>query len=115
MDSSTSMPGEMGGMPAGAPPPAGGQGDVMLSIPKAAFDAMHQVVMQLADGLNQLAQSVNAQRSEVESPSEDLGEMPMGEAGGMSAAKKPAGGKPSMDEDEEFLKSLMAEGNSKSR
>jgi hypothetical protein len=105
----------MGGMPPeGAGMPAG-QGDVMLSIPKAEFDMLHQIVMQLADGLNQLAQSVNAQGPQVQSPAEEAGEMPIG---GGAPAKAPAGpskGGPSSSEDDEFLKSLMAEGNSKSR
>jgi len=114
MESSPSMPGEMGGMPPeGAGMPAG-QGDVMLSIPKAEFDMLHQIVMQLADGLNQLAQSVNAKGPQVQSPAEEATEMPMGEPAKVAARP----GKPApatSADDEEFLKSLMAEGNSKSR
>jgi len=119
MDSSTSMPGEMGGMPPeGAGMPMG-QGDVMLSIPKAEFDMLHQIVMQLADGLNQMAQSLNAQGPQMQPPAgESAGmSMPMeGAAPQAKVASRPkAGGASASSADDEFLKSLMAEGNSKSR
>jgi len=99
--------------PVGAPPagPGGPGGDVMISLPKAAFDAMHQIVMQLSSGLDQLAKDVNKQAAGGAGmpPMEEE----MGEPGGMS--EKPAGGAGSSPEDEEFLRSMMEEGNSKTR
>lgn len=105
MEGSPAMPGEMG---ATAPmkdmaPPAGG--DVMISMPKGAFDAMHQIVVQLSQGLDELAKTVNAQAGGGGSPE-----------GAMEAEKEAAapGGAPS-SEDEEFLKGMMEEGNAKTR
>lgn len=107
MDGSPSMPGEMGATaPMGDMPPAQG-GDVMISMPKTAFDAMHQIVMSLADGLHQLAQNIEGQAAQG-SPASPKGEM---EAQGEEAMPGGAGGA----EDEEFLKSLTEEGNSKTR
>lgn len=109
MEGSPAMPGEMG---ATAPmgnmaPPAGG--DVMINLPKVAFDAMHQIVMQLASGLDQLAKEVNQQAAG--SPPGG-GEMPP-DMGGDMGGNMPLGG--AAPEDEEFLRSMMEEGNSKSR
>lgn len=104
MEGSPAMPGEMG---ATAPigdmaPPAGG--DVMISMPKGAFDAMHQIVMQLSQGLDELAKTVNAQAG---------GGSP---AGAMEVEKEAATpGGASTSEDEEFLKGMMEEGNAKTR
>jgi len=92
-------------------PPGGPGGDVMISLPKAAFDTMHQIVMQLASGLDQLAQGVNQQAAGGPPPG---GEMPpdMGGMGGMEGEMPP--GEP-VPEDEEFLRSMMEEGNAKTR
>jgi len=101
-------PSSGGGMPPSAP--AGGESDVMIRLPKAAFDAMHQIIMQLASGMDQLAQGVNQEGGGM--PPE-MGGMPTEMAAGMSQAGAPARGGGSPD-DEEFLRSLMAEGNEKS-
>ena len=68
MPSDTSMPPSEGPTP--TPSPAGAPGDmqqpqdggsVMMQLPKEAFDAIHQLVMQLAGALDQAAQTVNGQ------------------------------------------------------
>jgi len=111
MMGSPAMPGEMGvsASMSEMPPPTGG--DVMISMPKAAFDAMQQIVMQLSQGLNELSKSVNSQagnpspEGEMEyEEGEEEGEENEDEAMGMAAKK-----------DEEFLKGMMAEGNMKTR
>ena len=94
-------------MPPGGP--GGPGGDVMLSIPKADFDMLHQIVMQLASGLDQLAKDVSQQAAG--SPPGG-GEMPSGMGGDMGGDMPPGGAAPA---DEEFLRSMMEEGNSKSR
>lgn len=78
--------------------PAGDQGSVMVNMPKAAFDAIHQLVTQLAQGLDQLKQGVEAQAQggAAEAPT------------AAPAAPAPAGGP---QNDEEFLKGLAQEGN----
>lgn len=96
-------PGEPGG------PGGPGGGDVMISLPKAAFDTLHQIVMQLASGLDQLAKEVNQQAAGAPPGG---GEIPP-DMGGEMGGEMPSGG--TAPEDEEFLKSMMEEGNSKSR
>ena len=53
-----------------APPaPQGGDGgSVMISMPKEAFDAIHQLITQLASGVENLAQSVGEQAGGAEQP-----------------------------------------------
>lgn len=84
--------------PAGMPAPGGAAsgGNVTISMPKAEFDAMHAIVMQLATALNQL-------KSNVDQPAG--GPVPVGMA---SEPKPMEGGEPS---DEDFLKGLAEEGN----
>ena len=104
MEGAPAMPGEMGATaPMGDMPPAQG-GDVMISMPKAAFDAMQQIVQSLAQGLAQLQRDVEGQAKGM--PSQ----------GAMEAKKEASmpGGAPA-PEDEEFLKSMMEEGNAKTR
>ena len=107
MMGATAMPGEMGVSASmeKMPPPAGG--DVMISMPKTAFDAMQQIVMQLSQGLNELAKSVNSQAGNPEGEMEYEEGKEEGEEEGedMGMAKK----------DEEFLKGMMEEGNMKTR
>lgn len=100
-------------MPPGGPamPPGAPGADVMITIPKGAFDAMHQIVMQLASGLDQLAQGISQQ--EAGAPPGGEGMPPdMGGMGGMEGEMPP--GEP-LPEDEEFLRSMMEEGNAKTR
>lgn len=105
------MPPEMSadmppGMPPGAGPnmPPGGDGEVMMSIPRSAFEQLHQIVKQLATGLDELAagMGIDGAGAPPAGPS-----MPpeMGEEGMEGAS----------EEDEEFLRSLMEEGNAKAR
>jgi hypothetical protein len=84
---------------AGAP---AGDGSVMISMPKAAFDAIHQLIVQLAQGVDSLAQGVNQQAAGAgEAPA---GEMPpAGTAGGASSGGSPA--------DEDFLKGIAEAGS----
>lgn len=98
-------PGEMGvsASMSEMPPPAGG--DVMISMPKAAFDAMQQIVMQLSQGLNELAKGVNAQAG-AQPPSGEM-EYEEGEEEGEEEGAE--------NEDEAFLKGMMEEGNMKTR
>lgn len=97
------MPGEMGVSASmnEMPPPTGG--DVMISMPKAAFDAMQQIVMQLSQGLNELAKSVNSQAGNPEGEMEYKEGEEEGEEEGAE------------NEDEAFLKGMMEEGNMKTR
>jgi hypothetical protein len=76
---------------AGAP---AGDGSVMISMPKVAFDAIHQLISQLASGVDSLAQNVNQQASTSEMP---------------SAA--PASPEPTAPADEDFLKGIAQEGS----
>ena len=80
--------------------PAGG-GDVMISMPRAAFTAIRTLVSQLAQGLDQLEQSVSQQEAQA--------------GGGAPEAGPAAGGAPAPgaepDADEAFLKSLAEEGS----
>lgn len=75
--------GQMGGAPS-APAP-GGDGSVMMQMPKAAFDAIHQLVVQLASALDAAAGQVNDQKAQAEG-----GAPAAPAAGGM--AMPPAGG-----------------------
>jgi len=100
-----------GGMPPSAPAdPMGGGSDVEIRLPKSAFDAMHQIIMQLAAGMDELAQGIGQQGGGM--PPE-MGGMPTEMGAGMPPKGGPAVGAGGSPEDEEFLKSLMAEGNGK--
>lgn len=81
----------------GAPAPA--DNNVMISMPKPAFDAMHAIVMQLASGLEQLKKNVDSQNQGAAAP-----KTPAAPA----APADSAAGEPS---DEDFLKGLAEEGN----
>ena len=86
----------------GGSAPSGGQGSVMVTMPKEAFDAIHQLVTQLSQGLDQLKQGVEFQAQE-SSP-----------AGASAPAASPAGApSPSgeSESDEDFLKGLAEEGS----
>jgi len=79
-----------------------GDGSVMISMPKAAFDAIHQLIVQLAQGVDNLAQGVNQQAAGAgEAPA---GEMPPSAPEGGRAA----GGSPA---DEDFLKGIAEAGS----
>jgi len=83
-------------------PMGGGQdGSVMVNMPKAAFDAIHQLVTQLAQGLDQLKQGVEAQAKGGAAPD-------MAAPAPAAPAPQAAGGEQS---DEDFLKGLAEEGS----
>ena len=91
-----------------APPaPQGGDGgSVMISVPKDAFDAIHQLIVQLASGVDNLAQSVGQQAAGAEeAPMPPQGEMP---------PQAPAGA-PQAGPDDEFLNSIAQEGNARTK
>jgi len=103
MEGSPAMPGEMGATAPMVEPPAQG-GDVMISMPKSAFDQMQQIVQALAQGLNELAKSVNGQAQGGASDGAMEAQKEAGMPGGAPAA-----------EDDEFLKGMMEEGNAKTK
>jgi hypothetical protein len=104
MEGAPTNPAEMGATAPMPEAPAQG-GDVMISMPKSAFDAMQQIVQSLAQGLAQLAKDVEGQAGGAPSPQGAVeAEKESGMPGGAPAA-----------EDEEFLKGMMEEGNSKTR
>ena len=78
----------------------------MISMPKEAFDAIHQLITQLASGVENLAQSVGQQAGGVEQPSAppEGGIPPQAPAGGMQG-----GG------DDDFLKGIAQEGNARTK
>ena len=83
-------------------PQGGGDGSVMISMPKAAFDAMHALVTQLATGLDQLRQGVEKQAAGAGTPPTEMPPTaPAGGAQGGAAA------------DEDFLNSMAQEGSQK--
>lgn len=87
------MPGEMAAPTPDMASPAGGK--VMVQMPSDAFDSIYTLVSQLQSGLETLKAEVDAQKS---------GEVaPTGEAMAPEAV--------ATAEDEEFLKSLAAEGS----
>ena len=96
-------PGDMG-LPAPAPGPQGGDGSVMISMPKVAFDAIHQLIVQLATGVDNLAKSVSDQAS---------GSPEQAPAGPPSEPAMPSEPSEGGSMDEEFLNSIAKEGNMK--
>jgi len=90
-----------------APPaPQGGDGgSVMISMPKEAFDAIHQLITQLAGGVENLAQSVGQQAGG--------GEMPPAPPKAGMPPQAPAGGMGGGDAD--FLNSIAQEGNARTK
>jgi outer membrane murein-binding lipoprotein Lpp len=82
----------------------------MISVPKAAFDAIHTLVTQLAAGLDQLKQGVDAQANGPGSP--DLGAAGAPPAAGAPAGQAPEPAGPSEDlSDDEFLKGVAEQGS----
>lgn len=90
-------------------PPTGGASDsVMIQMPKAAFDVMAALVMELASGVQQLQSSVEMQKAAGEVPA-DMAGAPMGAPAGAEAPMGPE----SAPSDEEFLKELAKQGSMK--
>jgi hypothetical protein len=92
-----------------APPaqPAADEGSVMVNIPKAAFDSMHQIIMQLASGLDQLAKDVNQQAAGSKSEA-----MPPEAPAAPASSEMPESGSGT---DEEFLNKMAEEASARSR
>jgi len=82
---------------AGMPPDSG---SVMISMPEEAFNAIRDLISQLALGVDSLAESIGQQKAESEAPVEDM--PPAGMEGGV------AGGSPA---DEDFLKGIAEAGS----
>jgi hypothetical protein len=76
-----------------------GDGSVMISMPKDAFDAVHQLIVQLAQGVDQLAQAVGQQKAAGEVPAAEM--PPAGPEGGAAGAGS----------DEDFLKGIAEAGS----
>ena len=99
------------GSPAAAPgdsavaaPQGGSQDSVMISMPKMAFDTIHQLIQQLAQGVDSLAQSVNQQASGAPAaPNAPAGE------------QAPSGGSEGAAGDMDFLNNIASEGNQRTR
>jgi hypothetical protein len=87
------MQGEMAAPTSDMAPPAGGK--VMVQMPSDAFDSIYTLVSQLQSGLETLKAEVDAQKG--------------GEA--VAVAEEMAPEAVATAEDEEFLKSLAAEGS----
>jgi len=97
-NNSPAMSPDMAGGDAPAAPAGDQDGSVMVNMPKAAFDAIHQLVTQLAQGLDQLKQGVEAQAKG-------------GEAPAPAAAPEQAPAAPEGPSDDDFLKGIAEEGN----
>jgi len=98
-DNSPEMSPDMVPQPSEASPEAG---NVMISMPKTAFDAMFEMVTQLAMGLETLKKTVDAGAAGAPVPSEAMPTPP-------TAPSAPTGDM--AESDEEFLKGLAEEGN----
>ena len=90
-----------GSNPSPAPGMPGEAGEaVMISMPRQVFDQLHQLVRDLADGVEELAQSVAGDAAQGGMPGEEMSEQP------------PMG--PPMAEgeisDEDFLKEVAMQG-----
>jgi hypothetical protein len=77
----------------------------MISMPKEAFDAIHQLISQLSSGFDNLAQSVGQQAGGAGMPpaSPEAGMPPQAPAGGMGGG------------DADFLNSIAQEGNARTK
>jgi hypothetical protein len=75
-------------------------GSVMVSMPEDAFNAIRELINQLAMGVDALAESVGQQKSAGEAPT---GEMPPAGPEGGAAGVTPA--------DEDFLKGIAEAGS----
>ena len=77
-------------------------GNVMLTVPKAAFDAVHALVLELATGLDQLKKNVDGQAG--------AGQPQMGAVAPESPETAPVEVTDGQSDDD-FLKGLAEEGN----
>ena len=89
--------------PSGPAAPSAPEGNVMISMPKQVFDAMHGIVVQLAMTLDKL-------RGTVEQGPQGAA-APMAAPAAAASAPSPAEGQPESETDEDFLKGLAEEGN----
>jgi hypothetical protein len=101
MAKQTDMAAEMPPMPPEAmmpPAPDAGGGQVMVQVPKDIFMGIHQLVVQLAQGMDAVALGIEQQSA--------------AESGAMMPPMPPAGGEmpPMSPEDEAFLAGMAEEG-----
>lgn len=92
------MPDQGAGMPPSdsmTPPAPSRDGSVMVTMPKAALDAVREIVLQLASGIDALAQSVDQQAA--------------AESGAVAGNAMPPEGAATADED--FLAGITKEGS----
>jgi hypothetical protein len=106
-DANEPMPQDMpnAGMPPEGAPADGGDGSVMIQVPKSVFDQIHQVVLGLAQTLEAAMQEVGKQKSATEAPSAPA-------AGPTAPPAGPSG--PAMSPDDEDLANFAQELNKKS-
>ena len=111
MAKKTDMAGEMPAMPPEAmmPPAPDGGGQVMMQVPKDVFMGIHQLVVQLAQGMDAVALGIEEQ-SAAEAGAM-MPEMPPMPPEGGEAAPMP----PMSPEDEAFLAGMAEEGMVKGR
>jgi hypothetical protein len=84
-------------MPSDAMPAGGGGDGVMISMPKAVFNELHNIVMQLAAGVDELAKRVAGSSPAMpQEPADQAAGEDMSAEGGSS--------------DEDFLREMAAQG-----
>ena len=96
-------------MPQGSP----AEGSVMISVPESAFKTMHQMIVQIAQGFDQLAQGVYQQATGQTQgqPTAPEGEMPtQAPQGATGASSAPQGAS-----DEDFLNEIATQGSQRNR
>jgi hypothetical protein len=96
--------------PTPAPMPAPAGGNVMITIPKAAFDAVHTLVLQLATGLDQLKKHVDSQSAGAPQGAPSM-PAPAPAATPAPAASEDESSENEQGEDEDFLKGVAEAGN----
>jgi hypothetical protein len=105
-DANEPMPQDMPN--AGMPSEGGGDGSVMIQVPKSVFDQIHQVVLGLAQTLEAAMQEVGKQKGAAEAPS-----APSAPAAGPTAPPAGPSG-PAMSPDDEDSANFAQELNKKS-
>ena len=78
MPEAGTAPGDVAASDAGAP---GGDGAVMIQVPKAMFDQIHQIVTSLSQTLDAAMGAVNQQKGAAEAPAGPAQQAPAAPAG----------------------------------
>ena len=92
-------------MPQGSP----AEGSVMISVPESAFKTMHQMIVQIAQGFDQLAQGVY-QQAAGQPPAPEGKMSAQAPQGGMAGSSAPQSGS-----DEDFLNEIVQQGSQRNR